>query len=108
MHVLFLLHVSLFNNLYGVPAMCQEIYTFIYSMKCSLSVYYILGTEKAKDISMQLPSSENLWRIKREDAAVLSAVTPSGHLNPRRCSPLKTNKLGPSQGEVHGNKEGKD
>ena len=84
--------------------MCQEIYTFIYSMKCSLSVYYILGTEKAKDISMQLPSSENLWRIKREDVAVLSAVTPSGHLNP---GSLK-NKLGPSQGEVHGNKEGKD
>lgn len=71
--------------------MCQEIYTFIYSMKCSLSVYYILGTEKAKDISMQLPSSENLWRIKREGVAMLSAVTRSGHLNPGRCSPLKTN-----------------
>ena len=52
MHVLFLLHVLLFNNLYGVPAMCHEIYTFIYSIKCSVSVYYILGTEKAKDINM--------------------------------------------------------
>ena len=57
MHVLFLLHVLLFNNLYGVPAMCHEIYTFIYSIKCSVSVYYILGTEKAKDSNMQLPSS---------------------------------------------------
>ena len=88
-HVVFLLHVLLFNNLYGVPAMCQEICTFIYSIKCSLSVYYILGTEKAKDINMQLPSSENMWRIKREEVAMLSTVTPPVHLNPGRCSPFK-------------------
>lgn len=100
-HVVFLLHVLLFNNLYGVPAMCHEIYTFIYSIKCSVSVYYILGTEKAKDINIQLPSS---------GSHALNCHS-SWSFEPREIQSIKKNKqtnLVPSQEDVSGNKEGKD
>ena len=87
--------------------MCQEIYTFIYSMKCSLSVYYILGTEKAKDISMQLPSSEKSVEDKERGCSCALSCHSFWSFEPREMQSLN-NKLGPSQGEVHGNKEGKD
>lgn len=66
-----------------------------------MSVYYILGTEKAKDINMQLPSS---------GSHALNCHS-SWSFEPREIQSIKKNKqinLVPSQEDVSGNKEGKD
>ena len=63
-----------------------------------MSVYYILGTEKAKDINMQLPSS---------GSHALNCHS-SWSFEPREIQSIKKKNLVPSQEDVSGNKEGKD